>query len=286
MVTGVDRRASTSGGLSITIDVEDHAGAPADYRFREAMRPLIDGLREQGVHATFFVVGTLASEWKEDMRELAAEGHEIGLHGFTHTLLAELGPARFADELERGRDLLAGFLGEAPMGFRAPYFSLTKDTPWAPELIAKAGFLYSSSVLPAWNPQAGLQGAPRQPFRWQSGVIEFPSPVFGLGRWRLPILGGAYLRLAPAPLVRLASRSAVGPRGRWTYSHPYDFDVEERFMRRDGQSWPFAKLLFARRHLMMRRVLSLTGPGSVTLRAIAADPAFRDSLPQYSFDAA
>jgi hypothetical protein len=275
----VDHSSQRQEGISITIDVEDHAGVTTDYRFREAIGPLISGLNSKDAKATFFVVGSLAPAWKDDMRELAAQGHEIGLHGYTHRFLAELGPAGFADELERGRDALSEILGSSPRGFRAPYFSLTAETPWAPELIASAGFTYSSSVLPAWNPQAGLVGAPREPFRWPSGIVEFPSPVFGVGRWSLPLLGGAYLRLAPSPLIRLAA--GRGGRGRWSYSHPYDFDVTETFVRRNGQSWLFTKLLFARRHLMMERVLRLVGTHTATLGELADDPAFRSGLPIY-----
>lgn len=265
--------------LSITIDVEDHAGEGETPRFREALAPLMSALTEARVRATFFVVGEMVTDFADDLRELARQGHEIGLHGYTHRFLRDLGPEGLADELARGRAVLTDALGAAPVGFRAPYFSLTADTPWAPDVIAAAGFTYSSSVLPAWNPQAGLATAPRRPFRWPNGLVELPSPVFGVGKWALPVLGGAYLRLAPAPLVRLAARSTGDVRGAWTYSHPYDFDADEPFVRRGEQSWLFAKLLFARRSLMLRRVMLLADPRGVTLADLAADRAFTDALP-------
>lgn len=265
--------------LSITVDVEDHAANGERPRFREALAPLLSTLATAKVKATFFVVGELAPNFAEELRELASHGHEIGLHGYTHHFLRDLGPAEFGEELRRGHTELAEIVGTAPVGFRAPYFSLTKDTPWAPDLIAAAGFVYSSSVLPAWNPQAGLAAAPRRPFRWPNGLVELPSPVFGFGKWSLPVLGGAYLRLAPAPLVRLAARSAGDVPGAWTYSHPYDFDADEPFIRRGDQSWIFAKLLFARRSLMLGRVMRLADPRGVTLAELVADQAFASALP-------
>lgn len=265
--------------LAITIDVEDHAAPGEALRFREALAPLIDGLAAARVRATFFVVGDMVERCADDLRALAAGGHEIGLHGYTHRFLRDLGPVALADELERGRTAIADVVGAAPVGFRAPYFSLTADTPWAPDVIADAGFSYSSSVLPSWNPQAGLATAPRAPFRWPNGLVELPSPVYGIGKWSLPVLGGAYLRLAPAPLVALAARSAAGERGAWTYSHPYDFDADEPFVRRGEQSWVFAKLLFARRSLMLRRVMRLADPRGLTLGELVADPTFTEGLP-------
>ncbi len=278
----MDRSRQTTSGITITIDVEDHANSPDEHRFREAMEPLMAALQQQGVVATLFVVGELAPLWRDGMTELAAAGHEIGLHGYTHRYLAEIGPAAFADELARGRDLLGDLLGTAPIGFRAPYFSLTPETPWAPDLIAEAGFTYSSSVLPIHNFQAGFPQAPRSPFMWSCGLVEFPSPVLGVGPAGVPVLGGAYLRLAPAPLVWLAERRARHRRGAWSYSHPYDFDVDEPFMRHDGQSWLFAKLLFARRRLMLGRVLRLAGTQSGSLGSLATDPAFRAGLRTYA----
>lgn len=278
----VGRSRQIHSGITITIDVEDHATSTDGYRFRDAMAPLLEALEQRGVVTTLFVVGTLAVSWRDEMRSLAAAGHEIGLHGYTHRHLAELGPDGFADELARGRDALGDVLGAPPVGFRAPYFSLTRATPWAPELIAEAGFAYSSSVLPVRNFQAGFPGAPQTPFVWPCGLVEFPSPVLGIGPAGLPVLGGAYLRLAPAPLVRIATTRARRNLGAWSYSHPYDFDVEEPFTRHGDQSWLFAKLLFARRRLMLRRVLELAGDDSRPLASIATDATVRAGLPVYA----
>lgn len=263
----------------ITIDVEDHGPTDRPPRFRTALAPLLDALRDRRVTATFFVVGTLVPTWADELTQLTADGHEIGLHGHTHRFLKTLGPATFRDELRAGREAIANVTGSPPVGFRAPYFSLTADTPWAPDILTEEGFVYSSSVLPAWNPQAGMPGVPKTPFRWPSGLVEFPVPVFGVRSLGLPVLGGAYLRLLPSSIVRLAERSSRDV-GRWTYAHPYDFDADEQFFRRPGQSWLVAKLLFARRRLMLPRVMDLVGSGGGTLGSLAHDERFVSALPQ------
>lgn len=264
--------------LLVTVDVEDHGPTTEKPRFNEALQPLLAMLNEMDVKATFFVVGELAPAWATELKALADAGHEIGLHGLTHRFLEKLGPDQFAEELDKGRAILRGLIGKEPAGFRAPYFGLTKATPWAPDVIKAAGFSYSSSVLPVWNPQAGFAGAPKHPFKWANGLVEFPSPVLALGPFGLPVLGGAYLRLVPSFVVGVAER-VTRAEGRWVYAHPYDFDSEEPFNRRPGQSLVVAKLLFARRTLMLERVRRLSGRGVSTLETLAGDSTFIHGLP-------
>ena len=157
---------------------------------------------------------------------IAARGHELGLHGATHTPLPEVGADEFRRATAEAMDRLAQTIQAPVKGFRAPTFSLVPDSAWAPDILHQLGFVYSSSVLPARNPLYGWPAAPDRPFRWPSGLIEIPSPVFGFGSASVPLLGGVYLRLAPGPLVRWAVRHA--PDHAWLYVHPYDFDPGEK----------------------------------------------------------
>jgi peptidoglycan-N-acetylglucosamine deacetylase len=283
MISGGMRKAGAAGGgLLISIDVEDHTAPPNRPRFEEALAPLLSMLQASGAKATFFVVGELAHEWRGQLRQLVAAGHEVGLHGNTHRFIESLGERGFADDVASGVAAISEAVGLPPVGYRAPYFSLTPATPWAPGILQDAGFRYSSSVLPAWNPQACFQAAPRQPFRWDCGLIELPSPVFGLGKFSIPVLGGAYVRLVPGFVVRLAAKGCAAADGHWTYSHPYDFDTSEPFFRRPGQSWVVARLLFAHRGRMLTRVAGLMTPSAVTLGEFALSLNTDDSLPVFS----
>ena len=266
-------------GVIITVDIEDHTVPPAVPRFEQAIGPLLEELEARRVNATFFVVGELVAQWKGRLRQLVSAGHEIGLHGFTHSRLEDLGPMAFSEQLRMGVDTLGECVGVSPTGFRAPFCSLTKNTPWAPELLCEAGFSYSSSVMPAWNPMAGYPGAPRQPFFWRCGLLELPSPVFGIGRMALPVLGGAYLRLMPNFVVRMASRSRSADRGDWTYVH--DFDTSEAFFKAPGQSWIEARLMFARRKHMFDRVTGFAVTGTPTLEEFAKTMKTSRELPVF-----
>ncbi len=271
----------------LTLDVEDHNLGDPNHpsRFREALEPLLALMAKREIKATFFVVGNLAKHWASELQELAGLGHEIGLHGYTHRHLRDVGADEFRDEVHRGARELAEIVGQAPAGFRAPYFSLTRDTPWAPAILAEAGFRYSSSVLPAWNPQAGFPSAPKTPFVWgDGGLVEFPAPVFGLRRIALPVLGGAYVRLVPSLVVRVAARRVRDQRGAWTYVHPYDLDVDEPYHKLPNQSAVVARLLFARRQLMLERIDSLCSSNAGRLIDLASDVTFVKSLPQFTIN--
>lgn len=270
-----------SDGYLITVDVEDHAAAGSTPRFREALAPLLAALERDSLRATFFVVGSLAPSWRNELIDLAAAGHEIGLHGYAHRFLTRISEDEFRADLAHGIDALGEILGHAPAGYRAPYFSLTAQTPWAPQHLLEAGFKYSSSVLPAWNPQAGYPGAPKSAFRWPNGLVEFPAPVFGIGRFGIPLLGGAYVRLAPSAVVNLAAKRRGNRPGSWTYAHPYDFDTTEPFTRIPDQQWWVTKLLFARRELMLKRVVALAGTDARTLQSLAEDTDFVSTLPTF-----
>ena len=248
--------------IRITIDVENISGSISNLGFASSLEPLLSALNETGTKATFFVVGSLANGWKKTLEQLSRSGHEIAMHGHTHEFLAVLGPKKFTQELLEGKAAVEDVIGKEITGYRAPYFSLTKDSLWAPQILHESGFKFSSSVLPAWNPQAGFPAAPRNPFLWECGLAEFPVPTFGIGVLRAPLLGGAYLRLSPQFVYQSARYFGSRRVGEWAYCHPYDFDINTEFEVVRDTSWIFSKLLFARRKLMLSRVLALTTVGS------------------------
>ena len=215
--------------LTLTVDIEQYASSGSEGRFLQSLQPLLNILTSLEAQVTFFIVGDLVHKSVPLIRELHENGHEIALHGYSHQFLKDLGPTKFRSELIKGKELIEDIVQEPTIGFRAPYFSLTKEVLWAPEILGSEGFVYSSSVLPSFNPQSGYPEAPREPFRWPNGLIEFPSPTLGLGKFRLPILGGAYLRLSPKLLVKVAQRISTKKQGAWSYCHPYDFDIDEEF---------------------------------------------------------
>lgn len=249
--------------LTFTLDLEDHR--PSDRvapRYPMLVRRLLGWLAQRTIRATVFVVGQVADDHPELLADVAAAGHEIGLHGWTHEPLPEVGPDRFLAETARGKERLETVTGHDVVGYRAPIFSLVPTSRWAPELLSSLGFEYSSSVLPARNPQYGWPGAPTQPFRWPCGLVELPAPIGGVSRLRAPALGGAYLRILPWTVVRQARRVQPESAIPWTYCHPYDFDPDEPFWVVPEVGRTGSRLIWFNRKNMLPRLDRLFSDGA------------------------
>jgi cellulose synthase/poly-beta-1,6-N-acetylglucosamine synthase-like glycosyltransferase/peptidoglycan/xylan/chitin deacetylase (PgdA/CDA1 family)/spore germination protein YaaH len=78
-------------------------------------------LRDCGVKATFFVVGLNGQLHPELLQREAAEGHEIGIHTFSHPDIARITPATLAREIEASQGSLEMLLGCHSILFRPPY---------------------------------------------------------------------------------------------------------------------------------------------------------------------
>ena len=81
--------------------------------------------------------------------------------------------------------------------------------------------------------------------------------------------------------MNLAAKRRGNRPGSWTYAHPYDFDTTEPFTRIPDQQWWVTKLLFARRELMLKRVVALAGTDARTLQSLAEDTDFVSTLPTF-----
>ncbi len=197
---------------ALTIDVEEwfHVCAPGrepgvangQWRVRQNLDKLLRLLAGHGVRATFFVLGCVARALPEIAPQIAAAGHEIASHGYSHRLVSELEPQAFRDELRLTRDSLQSQCGDEIVGFRAPRWSITPAMPWAFEILRDEGYLYDSSMTPL--PFVGNPAGPRTPHRiitaggtlWEIPPMVTPSP-FG----NLPTGGGWGLRFFPRRMV-------------------------------------------------------------------------------------
>jgi peptidoglycan/xylan/chitin deacetylase (PgdA/CDA1 family) len=105
-------------------------GAPVSWTFDDGPHPewtpeLLDVLDLAGIRATFFLVGEAASRRPDLVRRIAAAGHLIGNHTYSHRTPREMTPAEFVDEFDRTQSLLADLTGEVPRFFRPPKGEMT-----------------------------------------------------------------------------------------------------------------------------------------------------------------
>ena len=215
--------------IIFTVDVEDWAQSSWDRslsigeRCASQTRRLLELLaRVPRARATFFVLGLFAERHPKVVVEIRDAGHEVACHGHGHghVELFRLGRRRFAEDLQRSTETLAEITGERPTGYRAPDFSMVGETLWAYDVLADAGYEYSSSVFPVDRGRYGIAGWPLSPRRvepfGEGRVIEVPLPVVSVLGRRLPVGGGGYARLLPGAMHRAALSTA----GRQTGTAP------------------------------------------------------------------
>ncbi|MBT8226726.1 MAG: bifunctional polysaccharide deacetylase/glycosyltransferase family 2 protein [Dactylosporangium sp.] len=90
-------------------------------------------LRKHQVHATFFVLGKQVTKEPDIMRSMVREGHEIGIHTFTHPDLSQLAEWRRNIELSLTQLAIAGTTGKTTLLLREPYSSVASsidDASW------------------------------------------------------------------------------------------------------------------------------------------------------------
>lgn len=220
---------------ALTIDLEDWMQSnlapdrPITPRVVTNVHRVLDLLADTGVRATFFVLGKVADLYPELVRDVAGAGHEIASHGWGHLLVYRQTPDAFRADVRRSVQQLRGLLGRAPLGYRAPGFSITRRSLWAGPILAEEGFRYSSSIFPIRKRRYGIADAPRFPYTWPDcPLVEFPLTTARWLGWNVPVCGGGYLRLFPYVVLRRALR-ALQRAGRpgVLYFHPYELDIHE-----------------------------------------------------------
>jgi peptidoglycan/xylan/chitin deacetylase (PgdA/CDA1 family) len=82
---------------------------------------LLDVLAEHGVKATFFMMGSRAEQEPELVRRVAAGGHLVGNHSWSHPNLAQSAASKVREELTRTSAVLEQITGERVLYFRPPF---------------------------------------------------------------------------------------------------------------------------------------------------------------------
>jgi len=233
----------------LSVDVEDyfHVEAFADIVSRDTWETyprrvedntlrLLDLFDECGVTATFFFLGWVAERCPGLVREVHERGHEVAVHSYWHRLVYTLTPGEFREDTRRAKDLVEQAAGVSATGYRAPSYSVTRESLWALDLLIELGFTYDSSIFPIRHDVYGIPDAPRGPFRWRTPagtLTEFPITTFRtIVGPNLPVAGGGYLRILPYWYTRLG----IGQAARdglpiITYLHPWEVDPDQPRLR-------------------------------------------------------
>lgn len=200
-----------------------------ESRVQKNTELILNFLLKKKLKATFFFLGWVAENCPKLVRNVAADGHEIGSHGYSHTRINRLSESQFKKELKLSIEILSSITGRKVEGFRAPTFSLMTDTLWALPLLSECGIRYDSSVYPAYHDRYGIPSAPKNPYIiYKNGkdfIVEFPMSTVEFLRFNFPFGGGGYFRLYPLWLSILFMRMCQKKnRPIIFYAHPWEFD--------------------------------------------------------------
>ena len=233
------------GGLNaLTFDVEDYFHVSAfrsrvpiaawgqhESRVERNTNKVLDILCTAGVRATFFVLGWVAERNPRVVKAIHQAGHEVSCHSYTHDMLTELNPEKFREDIRRSKAILEDLTGAQVLGYRAPSFTIVKDTMWALPILVEEGFYYDSSIFPIRHDRYGMRDANPLCHRLSTNtgfLWEVPPTTVKLGPVRLPIAGGGYLRFFPYRILHRLLRH-VERQGTplVMYLHPWELDPDQ-----------------------------------------------------------
>ncbi len=233
----------------LTIDVEDYFQVNAfaahvrqdqwdsfPLRVGNNTHRILDFLDHYNIKATFFVLGWVAERLPGLAHEIHQRGHEIACHGYGHELIFKIGPDKFRADIRRAKMLLEDQTGVRVNGYRAPSYSITRQSIWALDILVEEGFTYDSSIFPIRHDTYGIPDAQRFPHTIQTDagpLAEFPLTTLllnlGWKKMHLPIAGGGYLRLLPVEIIRRGIET-INTREKQPavlYFHPWELDPEQ-----------------------------------------------------------
>jgi len=144
--------------VSIGVDVDAVAGWLGSYGGEDSPDDISRGLFAGEVGAprllklfdkyqlrtTWFIPGHSVETFPEQMQAVAAAGHEIGIHGYSHENPIAMTPEQEEIVLDKAIELITALAGKRPTGYVAPWWEFSNVTN---ELLLKKGIKYDHSLM-------------------------------------------------------------------------------------------------------------------------------------------
>jgi peptidoglycan/xylan/chitin deacetylase (PgdA/CDA1 family) len=179
--------------VALSFDVDQETGALRDgrtspallaqgeYGSRAGLPRILRLLERYAISASFYIPAVSALLHPDDVRRIAAAGHEVGLHGWIHERNSSLPEADERELTQRAAGVLEQLAGKPPVGLRTASWDFSAATL---RIVRDMGLLYDSSLMGDDEPYELLEeGEP-------TGVVELPVewikddyPYFGMDRF-------------------------------------------------------------------------------------------------------
>ena len=199
-----------------------------DSRLEFGLEFILSALSASGYKATFFVLGWIAEKYPAIVKNILSNGHEIGCHSYAHLLIYKHNPEKVKKDLEYSLKLLEDISGNKFNYFRAPGFSITRDSNWAFDIMVELGFEVDSSIFPTSRGHGGYKNFPYSgPCKLDikgSIIKELPINTVNILGKKIVFSGGGYFRMIPFTLQKTLYKKTEYV---MTYFHPRDFDSSQ-----------------------------------------------------------
>ncbi|QJD97847.1 polysaccharide deacetylase family protein [Mucilaginibacter robiniae] len=179
---------------------------------------ILNILRNAGIKATFYCTANYAQHQPEIVMQIVKEGHELASHGYYHS---DFKP----EHLLQSKLKLEEISGQIIKGYR-----MARMMPVDEQEIARAGYIYNSSINPTWLP--GRYNNFSKPRRWfyHHNMLQLPSSVSPVVRF--PLFWLSFHNLPMGLLKWLSSVTHRKDGYLSLYFHPWEFtdlNQPERF---------------------------------------------------------
>lgn len=227
----------------MTVDVEDYFQVSAfektvdrgnwdqiPCRVEMNVDRILELFEQSGIKATFFTLGWVAERYPQMVRRIVESGHELASHGWEHIRVVNQAPGEFYDDICRTKGLLEDLSGQEIKGYRAASYSIGRDNLWALDELERAGYQYSSSIVPVKHDLYGMPEASRFPFKAGTGKLwEIPITTVPIGNRNINCAGGGWFRLFPYRFTQWAlSRINNSEKQPCIfYFHPWEIDPQQ-----------------------------------------------------------
>lgn len=187
---------------------------------------ILELLKERDIKSTFFIVGWIADNFPEIINKIHTSGHQIGIHSYYHSPVYNLSPNDFEIDLVKSIESIYRVIGVYPNIYRAPNFSIRKDTLWAINILKKNGISEDSSIhLPLYHPDYSNSLKIFPDDFHKVGINEHPITTLNYGSINIPFAGGAYFRFYPYSIINRIWDN-INNKGKSVtfYIHPWELD--------------------------------------------------------------
>lgn len=221
----------------ITMDVEDwyHTYFPDNnvdrsYSLLDGLDIALEYMDKKNIKGSFFVVGEIADQIKDTLREMDDQGHDIACHNWVHIRSEDMTEEEFKNQLLKAKNKLEEILEHEVTGYRAPSFSLNDKLF---DVMRSLGFKYDSSKLKSQRSEKygflNLSGFTEvYPCIYRDkDFLEFEVSTQKIGSMNM-LLGGGYIRMLPWFFMKQMHKKYLKTGKPYVlYFHPIDLSKKQ-----------------------------------------------------------